>query len=789
MLLHYWKTGRRFLARHLSFSLINILGLSVGLASCLLIYRYVHFELSYDRYNTKFDRIVRVTTILHSPETNLSMAVSPIPMAGMLLRNDPALESAVRVEPTQITVKKGVELFKEDDFCYSEQSLFSVFSFSFLEGLAAGALTGPDAIVLTRAAARKYFGDAPALGKTLTCNGREWRVTAVVADQPLNSDLPMHALLSKDFSKATHWVIEDLSVYTFLLFRGKPDLRRLAGQLSALSSKYIQPELDEAGAKGYHVSFESEPLADLHFSQGKQADTPKGSRSLNTIFSALAAFILIIALLNYINLSTARAIERAKEVAIRKTIGARPVQLIRQFLGESFFLLGLAWLIAIGLMAAGIPFLNRALSIHLSLGGWQESVFLVLLFPVTALLAGIYPAFVLSRFSPLQALKGSGVRTGGKGGAASGVGLRKVLTVVQFIIAMAMLTGTVVIYTQMRFIDHKDLGADRSQIASLALPSDTTLRAGSEAFCQALRKETGVKGLSVGSGLPTEGVAMSSTTAYSGGKKREFLCDYFSIDPQFLPLLHISLLEGRNFSDDLPTDRKEGFIVNEAFVKTMGWRSALGQSLEGWERKGSIIGVTKNFFYKSLHNTIAPMVLIYKTDLRTAVLVKTQPQVLSRLKGLWQHYFPSLPFDYSFMDESFNQQYKQDRITLLLFNVFTGLAIFISCLGLYGLVSLMTVQRTKEIGVRKVLGASLGQLVALFTTDLVKLVGWAMLVALPLAGIGMTRWLSTYAYHTSLNAWMFILPVAILLALALMVTSLRIIRTALVNPVKSLRAE
>ncbi len=333
MLLRYWKTAQRYLARHFSFSLINILGLSIGIASCMLIYAFVHSELTYDGYNVHAGRIARVTSVLHSPESDMAMAISPTPLADALLRDCPELESAVRLEPVSVIIRKGPELIKEQDCHFSEQNIFNVFTFTFLEGSAAGALTAPHSIVLTKSLADKYFGGAPALGKTLVCDGQPLRVTAVIADRPPNSDMTIRALLPKDFTKATHWVVDDLSVYTFLLFRGKPDYGPLEARLAAISASRVQPELDRAQAIGYHLSFVTEALADLHFSQGKLADTPKGSRSFNAVFSALAAFILIIALLNYINLSTAKATERAKEVGVRKVIGARPAQLVRQFLG------------------------------------------------------------------------------------------------------------------------------------------------------------------------------------------------------------------------------------------------------------------------------------------------------------------------------------------------------------------------------------------------------------------------------------------------------------------------
>ena len=783
-MLHYWKTTCRYLARHFSFSLINILGLSIGIASCVLIYLYVHFELNYDRHNTRIDRIVRVTTVMHSPESDMSLAFCSMPLAGAVVRDCPEIESAFRIEDAAFNVRKGAEVFTEENFYYSEQSIFKVFTFSFLEGSSAGALEAPRSIVLTGSVAKKYFGAASALGKEVICNGQHLRVTGVIADPPFNSDLPIRALVFKDFTKATNWVEDDLDSYTYLLFRGRPDPILLGRQLSDLSAKYVQPELDRAEAKGYHFSFESEPLANLHFSKGKLGDTPKGNRQISTIFSALAAFILIIALLNYINLSTAKATERAKEVAVRKTIGARPSQLIRQFLGESFFLMAVAWLIAIGLVLAGIPLFNRAFSTHLSLGDGKEILFLALLFPVTALLAGIYPALVLSRFHPLKALKARATSQ------AKGVGLRKILTVVQFVIALAMLVGTTVIYNQMKFIEHKDLGVDRSRMTRVDLPNDSASQSVSKAFCEALRHEAGIEGVTAGSGLPEGGASLSSTTAWSEGRKRDFMCNYFFIDPQFLPLLHISLKEGRNLSDSFPTDKKEAFLVNEAFVKSMGWKSPIGQLMEGGGCKGKVVGVMKNFFFKSLHNVIEPVVMIYNTNNPLiAALMKTSPQKLPRVKEIWKAHFPSLPFDYSFMDQSFNAQYAQDKMTLTLFDAFACLAIFISYLGLYGLISLLTVQRTKEIGIRKVLGASLSQIVSLFTTDLLKLVACAAAIALPLAGIAMAHWLADYAYHIALNAWVFIMPVGVLLLLALSVTALRIIRTALANPVESLHAD
>lgn len=781
MLNHLIKTHARRLFHRKSFSLINILGLSIGLAACLLLYLYVRNELSYDAYNEKAPRIARVTSLLHSPESDLVVAGSPAALAAVLVQECPEIETAVRIEPAAITIRQGTEMVAAKNFRYSEPAIFTVFSFSFLEGSAATALNLPHSMVLTRSAARHYLGPGPAIGRTIVANRENYRVTAVIEDRPANTDLPIDALLSKDFSKAG-WADFDVDEYTFLLFRGKPDIQRFNKRLSGVTSKYTQPELDRQGIKEYRFNFEAERLADVHFSKGKLEDTPKGNRQFLAIFSMLAIFILVIALLNYINLSTARAVERAKEVAVRKVIGAAPGRLIRQFLAESSILVALAWVLAFGLALAAIPVFNRLLSTQLSLG-WETMIFPALLFPVTTLLAGGYPALVLSRFSPLRTLRSTPERE------TKGIGLRKLLTVIQFVIALVMLAGTAVIYEQMQYIEHKDLGVLRTNIACINIPPDSIVRAQAPAFIGALRHESGVRAISVGSGLPAEGVQMATTTGYTAGKQRILMVNYFFIDPQLLSMLHIQLAAGRNFSDSLATDRQGGFIVNQAFVRTMGWKSGLGESLEGSGIKGKVVGVVRDFFYKSLHSAIEPLVMVYKIDPPLAVLLRTAPQELPRLKLLWKRYFPSVPFDYYFMDENFNAQYAKDRMTMLLFNTFTGLVIFICFIGLYGLVSLITIQRTKEIGIRKVLGASLAQLLILLTRDMGLLVGIAACIALPLAGIAGSRWLASYAYHISLSLWVFLWPLVLLLALTFLIAGSRILRAALANPVDSLRSE
>jgi putative ABC transport system permease protein len=660
------------------------------------------------------------------------------------------------------------------------------FPYSIIEGAAAGALQQPGSVVLTASIARKYFGNTSALGKTLICDGEPTRVTGVIANPPGNSDIRFTALLYYNFAKKKSW-LEDFPVYTFILFNQRPDLKGFERKMKLVADKYCKAELDAGdptgNATGYSVNFFLEALSDVHFSKGKLVDTPKGNKQFNYIFSLLAAFILIIALLNYINLSTARATERAKEVGVRKVNGARPFQLIRQFLFESFLLIAIAWSIAFGIVLLALPYFNSLLQVQLHLSWRGSALFMLAIFVVTILLAGLYPAFILSRFRPVEILKGKWKYS------SRGLLLRRTLTTAQFVITAALITGTIVIYSQMQFIDNKDTGFVKEQIASIEISNDSLEQRAVPSFINTLKGMSAVKGVSAGSGLRMEGLSLATTFAGSGNNKKEFMCNYYHIDKELLPLVQIRLKEGRNISDSLRTDKKEAFIVNEAFVSRMGWTSPLGQAMEGFGHKGKVVGVVKNFYYKSLHNMVEPLVMIYNSNPVIAVLIKIQPKDLPQVAAAWKAHYPDDPFSYTFLDEAYKAQYDKDRLTMKLFTWFTVLAILVSCLGLYGLVSLMATQRTKEIGIRKVLGASLQQLVALLTSDFLKLIGLASLIALPIAGIAMYQWLSSYAYHVNLSWWMFLLPVALIILIALAVIGQQVLKAALANPVHALRNE
>lgn len=784
MIKNYLKIAWRNLLRNRSFSIINILGLSIGVATCLLIFFYVHYESSYDTHHSKKDRVVRISAGLHAPDGDINLATSPTLLVTELRRSFPEIETAARLKGVDPVVNLNNDLFREEDMYYSEQEIFDVFDFEVKKGSLHGSLKDPQSAVLTESLAKKYFGNNDPIGQIIKMDGKLVTVKAVIANPPANSDVKIKGLLSYDFSRSTYWLADDFEVLSYALFRTTPNLTSFNAKLKDVSSKIIQPELNDQGAKDYRVIFGVQRLTDVHYTTGLLNDSGKGNKQLIYMFSLLAIFILTIAVLNYINLSTARATERAKEVGVRKVNGARPGQLIRQFLFESLLLITIAWLLAIVTALLVLPFFNRLFEtgIHFS---WSEHIgFMLLAFVLTLVFAGLYPAFVLSRFKPVEILKGKWRHS------KRGVIFRKSLTVVQFVLTSALITGAVVIYSQMKFISNKDLGFQTKNVLNFNVAIDSVSQHQARALINSLRNTWGNQNVTAGAGMRGEGMSLASTFAETEqGTKRELMSAYQFADKEFIPFFGIQLKEGRLFSDSLATDKDEAFIVNEAYVKNMKWQKPLGKSMEGYGKKGKVIGVVKNYYYQSLRETIRPTIIVLNRPMITTIAVKTEARNIPKITEQWKAVYPSLPFEYEFLDEAYAENYKKDRNTQALFTFFTALAIFISMMGLYGLVSLMAVQRAKEIGVRKVLGASLSQLLTLLSKGFVRLIIIAAVLAAPLAWLGMNRWLQDYAYHISLSWWMFVLPVFMIVLVAMIVIARQIITAALANPVKALRAE
>ncbi|GAB3316619.1 ABC transporter permease [Larkinella ripae] len=784
MLSNYLTIALRNLWRNKLYTGLNLGGLAIGLAACLLMALYVTHEFSYDGFHPRADRIVRVTTEMKTPESPLSIASSPVPLADALKRDYPEVETAVRFLPTSAVVRHGEKLLQESDVYYADSDVFTVFSYAFRAGNPATALSSPNSVVVAERFAQKYFGTTDVLGKSIEFNQQPVRITGVIADAPSNTDLPVNALLAKQFVGSRSWVEDDFPCYTYVLFREQPNLAVFSKKLDQLAGKYANPELKKMGAEGYSLRFPAEQLKDVHYSQGKMADTPKGSKQYGYLFAFLAVFVLAIALLNYVNLLTAKATERAKEVGIRKASGAQRGQLIRQFLLESGLLSGFSVGIAVMLVGMALPFFNALLQIRMQISGSEAALLPGFTWLLITLLGGLYPALVLSDFRPVEVLKGR-LGTYGKG-----AWLRKSVIVFQFVLAVGMMAGVLVIRRQMNFLQNHDLGFTKERILTLHLPDDSTARAGARALANSLNDQSGIAGVTLGSGLqPAALVPMASTTIRSTGRKRELMSNYLFVDEQFMPLLGMKLKTGRNLSAQSKADQKGGFLVNEAFVKMAGWKTALGQPIDGFGHKGEVVGVVKNFHYRSLHNLIEPLVLVYNTIPASSLMVKMKPDQLPVVKAIWERHYPMAPFDYAFLEQSFEAQYHKDRVMMTVFNGFAALTMLVSCLGLFGFVTFTTGQRTKEIGIRKILGASVVNVVLLLSKDFLKLVLIAIFVAAPLAWYALDRWLQDFAYQVGLEGWIFATAGGLVVLIALLTVSFQSMKAALTNPVKSLKNE
>lgn len=780
MIFNFFKIALRSLRRHALYGSINIVGLSIGLAACALMAMYVRHELSYDVFHQKAQRILRVTSHLKTPEAPMELANTPNILAPFLNRNYPEVEKAVRFQSMAATFSQGTKLYNESDVYYADASVFDVFTFPLVAGDARQALTQPQTVVLTETLAKKYFGTTDVLGKTVQINKQPYQITGVMAELPTNTDLKIRALLSHDFDKGNSW-IEDLSAYTFVLFRGKPDNTAFEKKMAAISRRYIQPELTKMDSEDYSLELRAEALTDVHYSQGKLEDTPKGNKQYGYLFSFLAVFVLVIALLNYISLLTARATERAKEVGVRKANGALRSQLIWQFLFESLLISSFSVVIGLVILQLVIPLMNDLLQTQFQMTGIELGVWAGIGLAITTLLGGLYPAFVLSAFRPAEALRG-GVHQ-----ASGGFQLRQTITVFQFMLAVGMIAGVLVMYKQMDFLQNHSLGFNKNKVLTIQLPADSLAQMKGYALAASLKKYPAISEITAGSGF--EPASLASTDFTVNGKAREVMTLFFFVDDHYLPTLELKLAQGRNFSSAHPSDKRSGFIVNEAFVKMSGWKQPIGQPIEGVNKKGTVIGVVKNFHFKSLHNLVEPMAMVWNVNPPNTLMLKTSPEQLPLLRAVWQKHYPFEPFEYSFLDSTLEKEYQKDRLTMTLFNAFAFLTIFVSCLGLFSLVTFSTELRTKEIGIRKVLGASVVGILTLLSKDFLKLVALAIVIASPLAYYALNRWLESFAYHITISGWTFVWVSLIAIVIALVTISFQSVKAALVNPVKSLKSE
>ncbi|MBC8152048.1 MAG: ABC transporter permease [Bacteroidetes bacterium] len=810
MLRNYLKIAWRNLLRNKAFTAINIAGLSIGMATCLLISLFVLDELSYDRFHQKADRIVRVVFRgTMNGEKMREASVMP-PVAQTLRADYPEVLEAARLRGSGVArVTYANKMFQEEKLAYADSNFFQVFTLPLLKGDAKTALLQPNTVVITSIVAQKYFGSDDPIGKILTFKDvpTPYTVTGVMAPIPANSHFHFDlfaSMASLPEAKAPNWL--QSSYHTYLVLPAGYDYQKLQAKLPQVTEKYMASQFEkmmgvslaDIRKKGNDFGLFLQPLTDIHLRSDLKPESqlePGGDIRYVYIFGAIALFMLLLACINFMNLSTASATKRAKEVGIRKVMGSEKGRLVGQFLAESTLLTVLSLVLAVGLVWLTLPFLNDLSGKTLRLNFGQTPWLLpgLLLFGLlVGVLAGSYPAFFLSSFKPIIVLKGSVAATSGRGG----ISLRSGLVVFQFFISFLLLVGTTVVYRQLGYIQNTKLGYDNEQV--LVVQGTWSLAKNEAVFKRQLLQDSRVVRASVSGHLPTGPSNDGQFSVFPDSQNEQVArVIRYGIDYDYLPTLGMKVVTGRNFSPAFGTD-SSGVLVNETAARTFGWgKNAVGHTLNSPNQQGEVItyrviGVVQDFHFRSLHERIAPLAMVLG-DNAGSVIVKAKTKdmagLLASVKTQWQTFKPDEPFRFSFLDKSYQATYQAELKTGRILGLFAGLTIFVACLGLFGLATFTAEQRTKEIGVRKVLGASVMSIVGLLSKDFLKLVLIAIVMASPLAWYAMNRWLQDFAYKIDIEWWVFALAGLLAVGIALLTVSFQSIKAALMNPVKSLRSE
>lgn len=794
MIRNYFKLAFRNLAKHKMFSIINVLGLSAGMTACFLIALYVHFELTYDAFNKKADRIYRLSTDIGYSGSTLHYSISSWPFGPNLQNDFPDIEAFTRISKENYLFRKGDLKFNETQTILADSSLFQIFDLELLQGNPKTALQAPFSVVLTESTAKKYFGESDPMGQMLLVGdaGDAAQVTGIIREPPVNSQINGNIFISmtthtQHYNTAVNEEWANFGTTTYLLLKPGIDPAVLASKFPAFLERHVGTFLRQEKVS---FAFVLEPLLDIYLHSDREAEQSGNLTNIYT-FTIIAVFILLIACINFVNLTTARSLERAREVGVRKAIGAAKSALARQFISESLLMSSLSFIFAVLLSAALIPLFNGLSGKTISNGISDELPFVGILFGASLLIglaSGIYPALVLSSFEPVKVLKGK-FTTSGKGNF-----LRKGLVTVQFAISIALIIGTMIVYTQVDYMRSHDLGFSKDQ--TLVIPSGTG--SARQALKSALQHLNGVRSVAASSSVPGgENSDAHSTIENSQGEMQVATLDVYQVDFDFIPQYGLTLVAGRPFSNEFTTDSTKALVINEAAAKLLGYASpeqAIGKKFSQWDREGIVIGVVKDFNFKSLREKVRPLTFRLLDAwngnwLSVKMNGNRVHQTLEAIEAQWKIQRPERPFSYFFLDEFYDRQYRTDVRFQELFIHFAVLAIVISCLGLLGLASFSTVQRTKEIGVRKVMGASAASIVGLLSKDFLQLVGIAFVIAAPLSWFAMHRWLEGFAYKTDIRAWIFVAAGLLSTFVALATISFQSIRAALMNPVKSLRSE
>ena len=811
MFRNYLKVAWRNLWKNRVFSFINITGLASGLVCFLLISLFVTDELSYDKFFPKADRIYRINANIRFGGADLNYPLSSDMMGQVLKKDYPQVENFARLYNSDGSklVKKGNEFIDEENICYADSTFFRLFDLPALSGDLQNALNDPDAVVISEKTAKKYFGGVEkALNRTLETNYKGktlYRVTAVIRDIPHNAHFNFDFFFSM---KSLHYDWGNYlshNFHTYLLLRKGTDYRLFERKFPEYINKYCLPvvkqimqinSMDDFSKAGNRLEYNLTPLTSIHLYSTLQYEfLPGGNIEYIYIFSAVALFILLIACINFMNLTTARSANRAKEVGIRKVLGSERKELVGQFLVESTIMAIISLLIAIATTCLALPLFNNIADKTIALSSLFSPALLALFIAlplVVGLIAGSYPAFFLSSFKPIEVLKGK-LRIGGKSG-----NLRNILVIFQFGTSIALIIGTIVIYRQLHFIQTKDLGYNKEQV--LIINETRSLNNNLTAFKNDLLHKPGVSGATVSGFLPVNSSRSDNVFSPSPlmDSKNGFEMQVWGVDYDYFDVLGMHIIKGRAFSKDFGSD-SSAVIINETAARILGFADPVGKKIYGPNGNAlnqnipyTIIGVVKNFNYESLRQEVGPLGLFLQPStglVSFKINGANIPDFLKEAENEWKSLAPGLPFSFRFLDESFNQMYRAEQRIGKIILLFSVLAIVIACLGLFGLSAFVAEQRTKEIGIRKTLGASVSGLVQLLSRDFIRLVAIAFVIAAPLSWWFMNRWLRDFAYRTDISWWIFLLAALLAFLIALFTVSFQALKAAMTNPVKSLRSE
>lgn len=797
MVKNYLLIALRSIRKNFAYSLINIFGLGLGLTICILIVIWIQHELSFDRFHQPNGIIYRTSLEYSFGGQTSKTSVSPTALLPVLSRNFSEIKSGVRLynpasfSPFVVSVDNNK--FQESSFYFADSSFFSVFSFPLVKGTASSVLNAPNTIVFTESSAKKYFGETDPIGKVVRVNDtREYIVTGVMKDLPDNSTLQADFIASFSTlpqSKEEQWWSANYE--TFFVLDSQADVIALASKTNALVKEALANELTNAND---YVVYNWIPLTDIHLYSEMNESVPVGSIQYVYIFSGVALIILLLAAINYINLTTARAMDRAKEVGIRKTVGAERSQLIFQHLSESFLVTLFAFIVAMLFVQLLLPFFNSITGKELNRDFFTTPLFMgVSSLSVVALtfLAGAYPALAITSFRPVSILKGN-FKT-----SAKGLWLRKSLVVAQFCISVILMVGTVTISKQLDFMQNKKLGYEKESI--LLLPLDGKTETAYDQLKTEFLRTGKVASVTRATESPTNIRGGYSISLEGSSSEKGIIVTASAIDPEFIPTLGMELVAGRNYTETdmqiYKTDTTYGFIVNESTLHELGLQpeNAIGQKANVNGRKGEIIGVVKDFHFTSLHEPIAPFIFFNEEGQYNYIFVKLQAgslqDALGSLKDVYAQVVPHRPFEYEFLDQQYEALYTSEQRLSTLFSVFAGLAMIIACLGLFGLVSFSASQRTKEIGIRKVLGATASSIVLLITTEYTRLILLAIALAIPISVWINNLLLDGFAYKTTVGPVYLISIAFASLVVALGTASFQAIKASLINPSESMRSE